>query len=226
MKKIGKYVLPIFFVLLAFGAKAQKNISGSGLHEFGAGIGGLNYTGELSPGFNPSFFRPGGIFFYRYNISPVVSFRFSGLMGLLQANERNNPDPLNTARSAQFSTSLGEFATTFEYNFLNYRPKETSQKAPYNYSPFITMGFAWFVTEHSGGQMAVPIGIGMKYKLNRRLNLGMEFVARKTFTDRIDGINSYFLGSHQTANRFDNDWYYFAGFTISYTAYSVICPFY
>lgn len=221
MKKIGKWLLPIFFVLLALGAKAQKNISGAGLHEIGAGLGAFNYTGELSPNFNISFYRPGGLLFYRFNISPVVSLRFAGAAGFLQANEKNNPDPVNASRAAQFSTTIGELAITLEYNFLNYRPKK---ETPYRYSPFFATGIGMFVTEQSGGSLAVPIGVGLKYKINKHLNLGLEFIARKTFTDKIDGIDSHFLGTHQTANRFENDWYYFTGFTISYTLYSVICP--
>lgn len=224
MKKIGKHIFPIFFVLLIFpyASKGQKNIAGAGLHEFGAGIGALNYTGDISPGFNVKFFRPAGMVFYRYNISPVVSFRAAFLIGNLHADESKLQDPIPGARKASFSSQLTEFALTTEYNFFNYRPK----KEVYRFSPYLTAGLAAYNSKLSGGaQLAVPMGLGLKYRLNKRINLGLELVARKTFTDKIDGVDSsYILGVHQTANPNSKDWYYYAGFSLSWTAYSVICP--
>jgi hypothetical protein len=52
-------------------------------------------------------------------------------------------------------------------------------------------------------------------------SLGFEFVARKTYTDQLDGISSYRVGTHETANIFDKDWYYYSGFTVGYTFYGV-----
>jgi hypothetical protein len=222
MKKIGKYIFPIFFVLLMLPttSKGQKNIAGAGLHEFGGGLGAVNYTGELSPGFNFTFFRPGGMLFYRYNISPVLSFRASFMSGTLHANESKLQDPIAKARKGKFTSQVVEFAGMVEYNFFNYRPK----KELYRYSPYLTAGFAGFGSKSTGFQIALPMGIGLKYRLNQRINLGLELVARKTFTDKLDGIDSSIIGVHQTATTTENDWYYYAGFSISWTAYSVICP--
>jgi hypothetical protein len=224
MKKIGKYLFPIFFVLLFYPSivKGQKNSAGAGLHEVGAGIGALNYTGDISPGFNFSMFRPGGMLFYRFNISPVVSLRGSVMLGNLHVSEKNLPDPVPSMRQAEFSTQLGEVAATVEYNFFNYRP---AKNEVYRYSPYLTTGIASFNCNGVGGfQLSMPLGIGLKYRLNRRLNFGAEIVARKTFTDKIDRLNSYYVGTHQTVNSNDRDWYYYAGFSLSWTAFSVICP--
>lgn len=225
MKKIGKYIFPIFFVLLIypFSSKGQKNIAGAGLHEIGAGIGAINYTGDISPGFNFIFFRPGGMIFYRYNISPVISFRGSFLAGNIHADESKLEDPVHLARRASFSSQLLEFGASVEYNFFNYRPK----KEVYRFSPYLTTGVAIYGAQGSGGgQFALPMGLGIKYRLNKRINLGAEFVARKTWTDKLDELDSSIIGVHQTVNPHDNDWYYYAGFSISWTAFSVMCPAY
>jgi hypothetical protein len=68
------------------------------------------------------------------------------------------------------------------------------------------------------------MGMGIKYRASRRINLGFELVARKTFTDKLDGVDSYYIGVHQTANPNTNDWYYVTAITLSYTVYSVVCP--
>src|SRR6478609_7486930 len=100
MKKIGKYTFPIFFVFLLTisNVKGQKNVAGAGLHEIGAGIGGQNYTGDLSPKYSFGNYRPGGMIFYRYNVSPVISLRIAGLAGSLGAKDARFKDPVPTLR--------------------------------------------------------------------------------------------------------------------------------
>lgn len=224
MKKIGKYVFPIFFALwinpiLSFG---QKNTAGAGLHEFGVGIGGINYTGELADGYYLKNYRPGGMIFYRFNISPVVSLRGSLLGGAMGANEKKNPDPVPQVRQGKFSSQLTELALTFEYNFLNYRPVKNDI---YKFSPFFTAGLCAFNTKTAGGfQVGVPIGVGLKYNAGHYLNFGFEMVARKTFTDKLDGIKESEVATHHFVNPFDKDWYYYTGISISWTIYSVECP--
>jgi hypothetical protein len=223
MKKIGKSLFPIFFVLLlTIGAvKGQKNTAGAGLHEIGAGLAGLNYTGDVSPNYNFRNYRPGLLLFYRFNISPVVNFRLAFVGGSLYGDESNSLDPIPYARKAKFSTQLTEFAACVEYNFFNYRPK----KEVYRFSPYLTAGLCFFNSKTAGGaQIGVPMGMGIKYRASRRINLGFELVARKTFTDKLDGVDSYYIGVHQTANPNTNDWYYVTAITLSYTVYSVVCP--
>ena len=41
-------------------------------------------------------------------------------------------------------------------------------------------------------QIAIPFGIGFKYKLNREWDLGFELAWRKTFTDYLDDVSSYY----------------------------------
>jgi hypothetical protein len=222
MKKIGK-LFPIFFVLLltAKMAAGQRN-------EIGFSIGGLNYTGDVSPAYKILHTRPAGSLFYRLNISPVVSIRASLMAGGLYGNEKKSTNPVAAVRSAYFSTFISEVSVMAEYNFFNYRGKKEDRRV----CPYLTGGLAMFNAERRKGnyqvnsqyiELAIPFGMGIKYKLNRQLNLGAEFVARKTTTDLIDGVNSQYLGTQETSNIFDNDWYYYGGFSLSYTFYKVIC---
>jgi len=41
-------------------------------------------------------------------------------------------------------------------------------------------------------QIAIPFGVGFKYKLNREWDLGFELAWRKTFTDYLDDVSSYY----------------------------------
>jgi len=42
-------------------------------------------------------------------------------------------------------------------------------------------------------QLSLPFGVGLKYKVNDALNIGIEFSQRKTFTDYIDDVSSHFV---------------------------------
>jgi hypothetical protein len=222
MKKIGK-LFPIFFVLIliAENTQGQKN-------EIGFSIGGLNYTGEVSPAYHVSHTRPAGSLFYRLNISPIIAVRASFMAGALYGNEKNSKNPVAAIRSAFFKSFISEFSLLAEYNFFNYRGKKDDRRV----CPYLVGGLGMFRAERRKGnyrngsefvELAIPFGMGIKYKLSRNLNLGAEFVARKTATDQIDGISSQYLGAQETSNIFDKDWYYYAGFSLSYTFYKVVC---
>jgi hypothetical protein len=222
MKKIGK-LLPIFFVLIliAENTQGQKN-------EIGFSIGGLNYTGEISPAYNILHTRPAGSLFYRLNISPIIAIRTSVMAGGLYGNEKNSKYPVAAVRSAYFNTFISEFTVMAEYNFFNYRSKKDDRRV----CPYLVGGLGMFNAKKGKGnysnrseyiELSIPFGMGIKYKLSRVLNLGAEFVARKTATDQIDGLSSQYLGAQETANIFDKDWYYYGGFSLSYTFYKVVC---
>jgi hypothetical protein len=150
------------------------------------------------------------------------------MTGSLYGNEKNSRNPVQAARGAFFNTTINEFAIMAEYNFFNYRGRKDDRRV----CPYLVGGIGIFNSLRKQGnyrhgneyiELAIPFGMGVKYKLNRYLNLGAEFVARKTTTDQLDGISSQYLGIHETSNIFDKDWYYHTGFSLSYTFYKVVC---
>lgn len=62
----------------------------------------------------------------------------------------------------------------------------------YSLQPMGTEGQGLVPTRkpYSRFSMCIPYGIGFKYGLNRRWNIGLEFGARKTFTDYIDDVST------------------------------------
>jgi hypothetical protein len=86
-------------------------------NELGISLGGFNYTGEVSPGYDIRNYRPACSIFHRLNISPVVALRTSVHVGYIHAKEQNVSGALSTARAASFTTLLTEAAVMAEYNF-------------------------------------------------------------------------------------------------------------
>jgi hypothetical protein len=220
----------VFFVS---SAKAQNT------SELGVGIGALNYKGDLSPAYQFENNRPALTIFYRKDVSVPITLRgaFSG--GMLQANDLNvqgaNGDiaPLHNYRRASTKGGLAEASAIIEYNFFDFH----NRKNKIHFTPYVFIGVAGFyantktiydspVTEflNTKGAMlgvAIPVGVGIKYALSPRWNLGLEAGARKTFTDELDHLSDQnaFL-----ANRNTKDWYFYNGVSVSYTFYKIYCP--
>lgn len=198
--------------------------------EIGFGLGTFNYTGDLARNYNFLNSRPAATVFYRSNISNVVSFRASMTGGKLVGSDSRPYDPFAVERKAGFNIFLLEAATVFEYHFLNWR--ET--KRFIRFSPYLFGGLALFgisgngnkPEEYSNVQGAIPFGTGLKYVVNPKWYVALEFGARKTFFDYLDNVS---IGresnkNYQYGNPFDNDAYYFLGLSVTRTFYDIPCP--
>jgi hypothetical protein len=199
--------------------------------EVGAGLGTFNYTGDLVRTYNFAFSRPAFTVFYRSNLSKVVSFRASITGGQLAANDSKDPiDAFAQQRNASFDVFLLEASTVMEYHFLNWR----DDKFVVRFSPYVFAGLGLFgisgnekkEVEYSNIQAAVPFGMGVKYIVNPKWYLSLEFGMRKTSFDYLDNISDEDTGvkNYQYGNPFDNDNYFFLGISITRTFYDIPCP--
>lgn len=227
-------------LLVAFGSAGSVFFSvravAQNTSELGIGLGGLNYKGDLSPEYRLLNNRPAFSAFYRKDISAPVTLRGTVAYGLLRGNDADNKDengnalPLPTLRQASMKGSLLDVAGTLEYNFFDYH----NRRDKVHFTPYVYVGVAGFLafTKTTGAQpgfeqsgtvpgLAVPAGVGLKLALSRHWNLGLETGARKAITDMLDHVKEQ---SPAFANRFDQDWYYYTGVSISYTFYKIRCP--
>jgi hypothetical protein len=119
----------------------------------------------------------------------------------------------------------------FEYNFFDFRsPKLIYERG----TPYFAAGLGFYYfqpgtyesRQTSPVQIVIPFGIGYKYRLNKNLNIGAEFLARKTFTDLLDDVKTYNKRTNnQRGYKYDNDWYMMLGINLTYTIYTIECPF-
>ena len=85
-----------------------------------------------------------------------------------------------------------DLCATYEYNFWPYGTGRDYRGAK-RLTPFIFGGLgATFVKTDSKNVFTanLPIGIGVKYKLADRLNLGVEWAIHFTASDRLDGVSN------------------------------------
>lgn len=197
--------------------------------ELGAGVGMVNYKGDLSPEINLKEPHLGGHVFLRHNPGKAVSLTYSFMLGRFASADKNSQDAFAQRRNFSFSTQLVEASAIAEYNFLDYRDEQTRTK----FTPYLFGGLALFRFEPEQNyrptydlyQIGLPFGVGFKYVLGGSWNLGVAFGARKTFTDYLDD-----LGGLDTNNRLLNgnpntkDMYFYTAVSVSYTFYKVRCP--
>ncbi|WP_250630013.1 type IX secretion system protein PorG [Rhodoflexus caldus] len=201
-------------------------------YEVGAGIGAGNYKGDVAPAFRVENSKLGGNIFFRYNPFYFLSLRANLMVTDLMGRDSIFADPFQQKRDFYFRSNMRELALTAEYNFFNFR--KTDRRRMEKWCPFLFGGVA--VANHSGKtnyldnrdyggtHVVIPFGVGVKHYMHPNWNLGFEFGARKTFTDRIDGIDFNEANTKfRQSNPYSKDMYYFAGITLSYVFYSVRC---
>ena len=100
------------FALTITGVHAQRI-------EYGIGVGGMLYKGDLNPTFNPVYTKPAGTLFFKYNPSYATAWRTHITFGALQGDGGASPDPyVKNVQPLSFSTPIFEFGTGLEYNFF------------------------------------------------------------------------------------------------------------
>lgn len=198
--------------------------------ELGFGLGTFNYTGDLVRSYNFAFSKPAATVIYRVNLSKVVSLRTSLTGGKLGASDKTHPiDAAAAKRAASFNIFLIELSGAFEYHFLDWR----EAKRKLRFTPYVFAGIGLFSiagngpknAEYSNVQMAIPLGVGMKYVLNPKWYLAVEAGIRKTFFDYLDNISSGNpkLKNYQYGNGNDYDNYFFFGIILTRTFYDIPC---
>lgn len=161
------------------------------LMEIGGGVGMVSYQGDFN-GKITSGMQPAGAIVWRRLLNPYMGFRVTGMMGKLKGDatrvETYYPD--ETTRAYSFDRSLTDVSVTYEYNFWPYGTGRDYRGAK-RLTPFVFGGIG--VTYVSGGEKKVftanvPIGLGIKYKLKERLNVGLEWSMHFSLSDELDGM--------------------------------------
>lgn len=161
------------------------------LMEIGGGVGMVSYQGDFN-GKITSGMQPAGAIVWRRLLNPYMGFRVTGMMGKLKGDatrvETYYPD--ETTRAYSFDRSLTDVSVTYEYNFWPYGTGRDYRGAK-RLTPFVFGGIG--ATYVSGGEKKVftanvPIGLGIKYKLKERLNVGLEWNMHFSLSDELDGM--------------------------------------
>ncbi len=208
-----KLFLAGLIVLVTLCARAQEEaIVTEG--EYGFQAGAAHYFGDLNP--NPRFNRPGPSFgaFFKKNYGQYVALRIAGNYAFLGYSDKyNSYNEFMYRRNLSFNSNIWELTVQGDFNFLKYVPGSWDHRfTPYvtfglgvfNYNPYTYyqgqkvylrslgtegQGTAGYGKPYSSMAVCFPLGVGLKYSLNRKMNLGFEVLYRFTTTDYIDDVS-------------------------------------
>ena len=207
---------------------APDTSSSSGEWSAGIFVGYSNYLGDLV---EPTLTLDQANAAFGIFIKNQISHRFGLKANLYFGNidgDDNNYDS-NTARGASFESSIVELAVRGEYEFrrkANYNHAEgdteymqsgTYKKkiVPYLFfglgavflNPDVTNPLQVDEGDFSNTHLTIPLGLGLRIDLSRKLYLGLEWGERLTFSDYLDGIS-------KGGDPGDNDLYVMGGLTL------------
>ena len=159
--------------------------------EIGVGAGMVAYEGDYN-GSITSGMQPAATVMLRRIFNPYMGLRLAATYGKLKGSDRGLKTYIPGADGDtpyEFNNTLADLSLTYEYNFWPYGTGHDYRGAK-RLTPFIFAGLgATYVT--GGGNNVftanLPLGLGVKYKLAPRLNLGVEWAMHFSLSDKLDG---------------------------------------
>lgn len=184
-----------YFVTLALlfiavtGMWAQSGTTYKG--EVGAGVGVTNYLGDFNGSLTKGF-QPEVNIIYRRVFDAYKALKFDLSAAPFKGSSINETTyyPDYAANAYNFKRTLMDLNATYEYNFMPYGTGRDYRGAQ-RLTPFIFIGLGATMVTGEGETKAtanMPLGIGLKYKLAERVNLGLEWAAHFTMSDELDGV--------------------------------------
>lgn len=159
--------------------------------EIGGGVGLMAYEGD----FNGSILhnmQPSASLMLRRVINPYMDLRLAASYGKLKGSSKDVKTYLPQYQDTQydFSTTLVDLSATYEYNFWPYGTGNDYRGAQ-RLTPFVFAGIGTTYASTPTGNIFtanLPLGLGVKYKVAQRLNLGIEWAIHFSLNDKLDGI--------------------------------------
>tara|TARA_R110001592_G_scaffold307299_2_gene580745 strand:- start:268967 stop:269794 length:828 start_codon:yes stop_codon:yes gene_type:complete len=214
---MNKLQLLIFLLFSAvFVCSAQSRYQRS--KEFGITLGTQSYVGE----FNKSPLNVSNIgygFYYRYNFNRRVGLNFGFWSGTIEGADSTSEILFEKNRNLSFQNRIQELSVVFEMNYFDYQISNPK----YPFSPYLFFGVSGIISnpkaENAQGEMvnlreigtegqhfeggkpynlinfAVPFGIGFRANIVKGLAVSVYAGARKTFTDYIDDVSSFYVST-------------------------------
>jgi len=162
------------------------------LMEIGGGVGFLGYLGDYNNVLTRDL-QPMATLLVRRNLNPYMGLRLAASFGKLKGDERDVKTvyPSTGVSPYSFSRTLTDVSLTYEYNFWPYGTGHDYYGAK-RLTPFVFLGLGGTYAGGDGSSVFtanVPIGLGLKYKVGQRMNVGVEWAMHFSMSDKLDGRN-------------------------------------
>lgn len=186
---VRMWIAMLLLLLMVQGAKAQEDDMYK--MEIGAGVGLVTYEGDYNGNILKDM-QPSASIVLRRVFNPYMGLKLNLLYGKLKGSSKDLKTyyPDNQTEVYNFSNPMLDLSLTYEYNFWPYGTGRDYRGAQ-RLTPFIFLGIG--ATYAKTDQKSVftgnfPLGVGVKYKIGKRLNLGLEWAMHFSLSDDLDGV--------------------------------------
>lgn len=214
MRKLLALIIVSFPLLLS----AQEPVVQEG--EIGIGLGAGHYFGDLNTRARLNRPKAAASIFFRKNFGNYIALRLAANYARLGYSDvHNKQNEFMLRRNLSFNTNVFELALQGDFNFYRFLPGDPD----FRFTPYTTLGVGFFSydpyaflnkekyylrelgTEGQGSAayperkpyspmaLCIPFGVGFKYAVNERINLGFEVVHRFTKTDYLDDVSTTYV---------------------------------
>ncbi len=195
------------------------------LMEYGLGLGGSVYWGDMNaPDFgtnlgNTNFALQGVL---KFNFNKSFAAKANLLYGKLSGDDNRSFLEWQKQRNLNFTSPIFEFSVLGEWHIFGYNYGEENPLSPYltagagviYFNPSTTIdgvshdlqplgtegqGMAGFPAKYNRISVSLPFGAGVKFKASDVLNISIDVLSRKTFTDYIDDLSTNYVAFDELA---------------------------
>lgn len=196
----GMSLRKLFFVMLVMVSSVSHAQSDPEyMMEVGGGVGAVNYLGDFNSNLTKNI-QPGATLMVRRLFNPFMGLRLSAMYGTLKGSSKDEKTYYHdyVVDAYSFKNTLVDASLTFEYNLWPYGTGRDYRGAQ-RLTPFFFAGLGGTFVTGSGKNAFTanfPIGVGVKYKVADRLNLGVEWGIHFSLSDELDSVKDpYYVKS-------------------------------
>lgn len=156
-------------------------------YEVGVMVGGSSYYGDANYSSLYDNMNIMGGLVARYNINPRMAVKANLAVARISGSTANFDNHF-PGGDVDFSRTLYDLGAQYECHFFAYGDG-TGYKSTHRLAPYIFAGVGMtFAPEPANNVFTanIPVGVGVKYKIASRLNLGCELSFRFSLSDELD----------------------------------------
>jgi hypothetical protein len=192
-------------------------------YEIGGMAGMSMYLGDANETSLFKGWNPAGGLVYRYNINFRWAIKVDLLMGKVTGDTKNEANVFPNQAQTAFERIFFELGSQIEFNFFPYSDKfsylNTRKISPYIFAGW---GLTLALGENTFFGLNLPMGMGVKYKMKNKVNLGVEYSIHRLLSDAFDapvsseGFNLNNPYNVQQGILKNKDWYNTVHFSITW----------
>ena len=214
-----KIITLALLLFVSVAANEQRDYEYVQKGEFGVTVGVAHYFGDINTRAAINRPKPALGAFFRKQFGNYVGLRLSAHYAQLGYSDTYSKNEYQKLRNLSFNTNIWEVALQGDFNFFKFIPSNPD----YSFTPYITLGVGLFTYDpyaYTNGEkeylrplgtegqlvgykgrkpyntlaLCIPLGVGIKYNLNEKMNFSIEVAHRFTGTDYLDDVSTTFAG--------------------------------